>query len=106
MHVITAYSNFAKKGSNMNSLAWIGIIVWGLVLTGFGLVSATPPLEQAANGPAAHDVIFLVSGGLLTCLIGIVGLLGFMGWIPGLQSAGLQSAGLQSGLQGKQKSRA
>jgi len=90
----------------MNSLAWIGIIVWGLVLTGFGLVSATPPLEQAANGLAAHDVIFLVSGGLLTCLIGLVGLLGFMGWIPGLQSAGLQSAGLQSGLQGKQKSRA
>ena len=73
----------------MNSLAWIGIIVWGLVVTGFGLFSATPPLEQAGGLPhdlAAHDVIFLVSGGLLTCLIGIVGLLGFMGWIPGLQS--------------------
>jgi glucose uptake protein GlcU len=71
----------------MNSLAWIGIIAWGLVVTGFGLFSATP-LEQAvgpASELAAHDVIFLVSGGLLTCLIGIVGLLGFMGWIPGLQ---------------------
>jgi hypothetical protein len=73
------------KGSIMNSLAWIGIIVWGLVVTGFGLVSATPPLEQAGE-LAAHDVFFLVSGGLLTCLIGIVGLLGFMGWIPGLNS--------------------
>jgi hypothetical protein len=70
----------------MNSLAWIGIIVWGLVVTGFGLVSATP-LEQAGE-LAAHDAFFLVSGGLLTCLIGIVGLLGFMGWIPGLQNAG------------------
>ena len=73
----------------MNSLAWIGIIVWGLVVTGFGLVSATP-LEQTGE-LAAHDVFFLVSGGLLTCLIGIVGLLGFMGWIPGLGGAGLRN---------------
>jgi hypothetical protein len=85
----------------MNSLAWIGIIAWGLVVTGFGLVSATPTFEQAAEF-AAHDVFLLVSGGLLTCLIGIVGLLGFMGWIPGLQSAGLQGAGLRN----EQKSRA
>lgn len=68
----------------MNSLAWIGIIIWGLVVTGIGLVSAAPP--ALAPDMAAHDVIFLVSGGLLTCLIGIVGLLGFMGWVPGLQS--------------------
>lgn len=68
----------------MNSLAWIGIIVWGLVVTGFGLMSATP--LEAAQEVAAHDVVFLVSGGLLTCLIGIVGLLGFMGWIPGLHA--------------------
>lgn len=68
----------------MNSLAWIGIIVWGLVVTAFGLVSASP-LEQGQE-LAPHDVIFLVTGGLLTCLIGIVGLLGFMGWIPGLRS--------------------
>jgi hypothetical protein len=67
----------------MNSLAWIGIIVWGLVLTGFGLASAALPLEHTGD-VAAHDLFFLVSGGLLTCLIGIVGLLGFMGWIPGL----------------------
>lgn len=69
----------------MNSLAWIGIIVWGLVVTAFGLVSASPPPE-AGQELAAHDVIFLVTGGLLTCLIGIVGLLGFMGWIPGLRN--------------------
>ncbi len=68
----------------MNSLAWIGIIVWGLVVAGFGLVSAGPPLD-AGQELAAHDVIFLVTGGLVTCLIGIVGLLGFMGWIPGLR---------------------
>ena len=70
----------------MNSLAWIGIIAWGVVVTGFGLVSAAPP--QATQNVAAHDVVFLLSGGLLTCLIGIVGLLGFMGWVPGLQPKG------------------
>jgi hypothetical protein len=80
----------------MNSLAWIGIIVWGLVITGFGLVTATPPTEQTGE-LAAHDVFFLVSGGLLTCMIGIVGLLGFMGWIPGMHHPSLRS---------KQKSRA
>jgi hypothetical protein len=73
-----------EKGITMNSLAWIGIIVWGLVVTAFGLVSASP--LEIGQEVAAHDVIFLVSGGLLTCLIGIVGLLGFMGWIPGLHA--------------------
>lgn len=69
----------------MNRLAWIGIIFWGLLLTGFGLASA--PVPQA--GPvevAAHDVIFLITGGLLTCLIGVTGLMGFMGWIPGMST--------------------
>jgi len=83
----------------MNSLAWIGIIVWGLVVTAFGLVSAGPPLPEgfSAHAVAPHDVTLLVAGGLLTCLIGIVGLLGFMGWIPGLQGATMTN---------KQKSRA
>jgi hypothetical protein len=68
----------------MNSLAWIGIILWGLLVTGFGLVSAAPP--QAGADVAAQDVIFLIAGGLLTCLIGVTGLMGFMAWIPGLKS--------------------
>jgi hypothetical protein len=69
----------------MNRLAWIGIIVWGMVITAFGLVQAAPAGAQAGE-LAAHDVIFLVGGGLLTCLIGIVGLAGFMGWVPGLRN--------------------
>jgi len=77
--------HIVDKGDHMNSLAWIGIIVWGLVVTAFGLVSAGPPAELGQE-LAPHDVMFLVVGGLLTCLIGIVGLLGFMGWIPGLRS--------------------
>jgi len=70
----------------MNSLAWIGIILWGIIVTGFGLLSAEPPAGSA--DVAAQDVIFLVAGGLLTCLIGCTGLMGFMGWIPGLQQRG------------------
>ena len=69
----------------MNSLAWIGIIIWGVVITGFGLLTAEPPSE-ASGTLQAHDVVFLVAGGLLTCLIGVTGLMGLMGWIPGLRT--------------------
>lgn len=72
----------------MNRLAWIGIILWGLLVTGFGLASVGPAPQ--AGDVAAQDVIFLVSGGLLTCLIGFTGLLGFMGWIPGLRNGALR----------------
>jgi len=67
----------------MNSLAWIGIILWGILLTGFGLLSAVPA-QHAQGNLQAHDVVFLIAGGLLTCLIGSAGLMGLMGWIPGL----------------------
>ena len=65
----------------MNSLTWIGIIVWGIVLTLFGLLSAGPA-PDAQGHVQAHDIVFLVAGGLLTCLIGCTGLMGMMGWIP------------------------
>jgi hypothetical protein len=66
----------------MNSMTWIGIIVWGLFIAGFGLASAGTP---AGIEPDLHaqDVVFLVSGGLVSVLIGIAGLLGIMGWVPG-----------------------
>jgi hypothetical protein len=68
----------------MNSMAWIAIILWGGLLTGFGLVNAGPVPEAGAE-LAAHDVFFLITGGMLTCLIGFAGLIGFMGWVPGLR---------------------
>lgn len=68
----------------MNSLTWIAIILWGFLVTGFGLVNAAPA-QAMPTDVAAQDVIFLVTGGLLTCLIGLVGLMGFIGWIPGLK---------------------
>ena len=36
--------------------------------------------------PRADPGIFLIAGGLLTCLIGMTGLMGMMGWVPGLRN--------------------
>ena len=69
----------------MNSLAWIGIIVWGTIVTVFGLTVAGPPEAQSGD-MQPQDVVFLITGGLLTCLIGMVGLMGMMGWVPGLRN--------------------
>lgn len=65
-------------------MTWIGIIVWGMIITGFGLASAGTPTGIQPD-MQAHDVVFLVSGGLLTVLIGVAGLMGLMGWVPGLR---------------------
>jgi hypothetical protein len=74
-----------RKDSPMNSIAWMGIILWGVLLTGFGIVSAGPAAQAGSAELAAHDVAFLITGGLLTCLIGFTGLIGFLGWVPGLR---------------------
>ncbi|PWF41902.1 hypothetical protein [Massilia glaciei] len=67
----------------MNSQAWIGIIIWGLFVTGFGLSTAAG--ATATSQLQAQDVVFLIAGGMVSILIGSVGLIGFMGWIPGLR---------------------
>ena len=62
----------------MNNLTWIGIIVWGLLIAAFGLFSAGPaPMD--GSDVQAQDVIFLISGGLVTSIIGGAGLFGLMG---------------------------
>jgi hypothetical protein len=68
----------------MNRLTWIGIIVWGAFVTGFGLTGVGS--GAIGDGVQPQDVMFLLSGGIITCLIGVVGLLGFVGWIPGLRN--------------------
>jgi hypothetical protein len=68
----------------MNRLTWIGIIVWGAFVTGFGLTGVGS--GAIGDGVQPQDVMFLLSGGIITCLIGVVGLLGFAGWIPGLRN--------------------
>ncbi|MFL6707235.1 MAG: hypothetical protein ACJ8HI_03420 [Massilia sp.] len=65
----------------MNKLVWIAVIVWGLFVAGCGISSAA-----SGDGPQPQDVVFLLAGGLLTCLVGLVGLCGFMGWLEKPQS--------------------
>lgn len=67
----------------MNRLTWIGIIVWGIFVTGFGLTGVG--CGPIGDGVQPQDLMFLLAGGIVTCLIGVVGLLGLIGWIPGLR---------------------
>lgn len=69
----------------MNSLRWTAIIMWGLFLTALGLLSATPASEMGMVSEPSN-VVSLIAGGLVTSLVGAIGLMGFMGWIPGLRS--------------------
>jgi hypothetical membrane protein len=79
-----AVQEHQRQRTIMNSLAWSGIIIWGILITAFGLASAGTPTGVAPD-LQAHDVVFLVTGGIVTCLIGITGLCGFISWIPGLR---------------------
>lgn len=76
----------------MNKSIWGGIIMWGIFVTCFGL-GAMNPTSIVANSPTSaapdQDVIFLLAGGIITCLIGLNGLIGFMGWVPSLSKRGV-----------------
>lgn len=62
----------------MNNLTWSSIVIGGVVIAAFGLLSATPVVNGVA-GVQAQDVLFLMSGGLVTSMIGAAGLCGMMG---------------------------
>ena len=68
----------------MNNLTWIGIVVWGLIIAGFGLLSAAPVPAASVTDVQAQDVLFLMSGGLMTSMIGAAGLFGLMGQRAGV----------------------
>ena len=62
----------------MNKHMWGGIVVWGIFVTFFGL-GAMNSVHAAAPD---QEVIFLLAGGIVTCLIGSIGLIGLMARIP------------------------
>jgi hypothetical protein len=68
----------------MSNMTWMGIVVWGLLIAGFGLLSASPLPATGANDVQAQDVLFLMSGGLMTSMIGAAGLFGFLGQVAGV----------------------
>ena len=59
----------------MNVYSWMATIGFGIVITMFGL-------GAAASDVQAQDVLFLITGGVLTCLIGAVGMVGCMRLVP------------------------
>ena len=67
----------------MNNITWFGIIAVGIIATGFGAAAAPDPDSEAGSALA---VMLLLTGGLGACLIGLTGISGCMGWIPGLAS--------------------
>jgi hypothetical protein len=62
----------------MNHLSWTSIIVGGVAIAAFGLFSGAPLPAGDVNAIQAQDVLFLMSGGLVTSMIGAAGLFGFM----------------------------
>ena len=62
----------------MNNLTWIGIVVGGVLIAAFGLLSGAPVPVSGVNDVHAQDFLFLMSGGLVTSLIGAAGLLGML----------------------------
>lgn len=49
--------------------------MWGAFVTGFGLTS----LGAGGSDIAPQDVVLLIVAGMLTCLIGVIGLAGVTG---------------------------
>ena len=72
----------------MNRFIWLGIIVWGMFVTACGLnvvgAGSAEALSYGADAQA-ESVIFLLAGGLITCLFGLIGMVDMMGWLPVLQ---------------------
>ena len=70
----------------MNKRSWSGIIGWGIFVTvvGLGAMNAAPAAANSFSYAAAdQEMIFLLAGGAVTLLIGLVGLIRLIGWIPG-----------------------
>lgn len=70
----------------MNRMVWIGILAWGIIVTLFGFSAAGPVAAGSSATMQAQDVVLLIAGGLVACLIGLVGLAGVLGWLPSLQN--------------------
>jgi len=60
----------------MNRLAWLAIVVGGAAIAAFGILSAAPVPVDGVNAVQAQDVLFLMSGGLMTSMIGAAGVFG------------------------------
>jgi hypothetical protein len=73
----------------MNKLIWVGIIGGGVLATAAGFGALDPVQAGIGGAPAAPALaaLLLLTGGMASCLAGVLGLTGLMGWVPGLETA-------------------
>ncbi|CDG84370.1 hypothetical protein [Janthinobacterium agaricidamnosum] len=68
-----------------NKMIWASLMSGGLMATalGFGALDSGYPGSSAVLPAIA--VLLLLTGGLASCLSGLIGMTGLMAWIPGLE---------------------
>ncbi len=63
----------------LQRLPWVAVIVWGLCIAALGMHAIDPaplsPLEIDVDSPT-RPAIYLLAAGIVTCLVGLCGLLG------------------------------
>lgn len=69
----------------MKNLGWIGVILWGVFMTGLGLLGVSANAPDSVGTAQEQGVMLLTSAGLITCLVGALGVCGLLSWIPGLR---------------------
>jgi hypothetical protein len=73
----------------MNKNIWGGIFIWGIFVLSFGLsaiIATGIVADSSTTSVLDQEVIFLLAGGIVTCLIGFIGYIVCNGWLPGSTS--------------------
>ncbi|MGK5030329.1 hypothetical protein [Janthinobacterium sp. DSP2-3-3] len=65
-----------------NNRIWLGFIGGGLLATALGFCALDLAPSQA--GAPVFGVMLLLTGGMLSCLAGAVGMAGMLAWVPGM----------------------
>ena len=82
--------NHDKTGSNK---IWLSFIGGGMLATVLGFCALD--LAPQAHAAPVFGVMLLLTGGLLSCLAGAVGMAGMLAWIPGITE--VEHANVQGG---------
>lgn len=64
-----------------NNKIWFGLIGGGVLATALGFCALD--LAPQAGGPV-FGVMLLLTGGMVSCLAGAVGMAGMLAWVPGM----------------------
>ena len=71
--------NHDKTGSKR---IWLGFIGGGMLATALGFCALD--LAPAASSAPVFGVMLLLTGGMVSCLAGAVGMAGMLAWLPGM----------------------